>query len=126
MVRSISADFFSAENSSTGTLTRPKLIAPFQSPRAMASLRRAARGGAARLVAAGRVLLLDAGLRLVVLCLRLLLARVLLVALHEAALRLGDVVLRVSARLGHLALVFLRRVGLRVELGLGDLLLRLG
>src|SRR5262245_50684498 len=38
MVRSSSAVRFCAEKSSTGTFTSPKLIAPFQRPRAMAWL----------------------------------------------------------------------------------------
>jgi hypothetical protein len=38
MVRSISEARFSAEKSSTGTFTRPKLIAPFQRPRGISCL----------------------------------------------------------------------------------------
>src|SRR5436190_577358 len=41
MVRSISDERFCAEKSSTGTFTSPKLMAPFQSPRAMFLVREA-------------------------------------------------------------------------------------
>src|SRR4029077_4752786 len=89
-------------------------------------LRCATRGSRRGLGFLLRVLLLDVGLGLLMLRLGRLLARVLLVALHVVALFLRDVVLALGLRLRDLALVTRRGVVLRVELGLGHLLLGLG
>src|SRR5262249_49180809 len=93
---------------------------------ARSSLRRATRGCRGRLGVLLRELLLDVRPRPLAPGFLLLLARVLLVALHVVALFLGDVVLAIGLGFRDLALVARRGVFLRVELGLGDLLLRLG
>src|SRR5688572_1991398 len=149
---SSSAARFLAECSSTGTLTSPKLIAPFHNARAMglpgshlrsapgcrglrlllrllglALGRGAARGGA--IVPLGIGGLLGAALHLVAVDPRLLHARVLGFALLVVALLLGDLVGGLGLGFLHLLLGLDLVLGvLGVELGLGDLLLafRLG
>src|SRR5688500_810878 len=152
MVMSSSAARFLAECSSTGTLTSPKLIAPFHNARAMelpgSHFRRApgprhlrlllrllglalgrsrAGGGAVVPLRVGG--LLGAALQLVAVDPRLLHARVLGFALLVVALLLGDLVGGLGLGFLHLLLGLDLVLGvLGVELGLGDLLLafRLG
>src|SRR5436190_3978532 len=88
------------------------------------SLLRLRRGTRAR-TARGGLALLHRRLGLLVLRLGVLLAGVLLLALHVVAALLRHVVLRVGLGFLDLALVARRGILLRVELGLGDLLLAL-
>src|SRR5262245_52232361 len=132
---SSSDEGFLAECSSTGTLTSPKLIAPFQSPRAkrpvllrlLRLLGRGAAGGAgAGVLALGFGGLLRLALGAVAVHARLLHARVLGFALLVVALLLGDVVGGFGLRVLHLALgLGLVLLVLGVELGFGHLLLAL-